>query len=260
MHPQSCSGMSTERQSKRLRTSPPPTPDDARNCYIDTVPDDSLQIVLRHLSNRPQHKNWHAYISPLSVNTALDVGGALARAASLEFRSIGREDGIPLHGDVDASIFRSLVHRLHLRRLVLELGGGHALPDVLRGCGAELRELDLHYNITLVTKADISAISTHCKKLSSLAIRGCLVEGTLAPIWRSIGSTLTRIYFGCYNCGFGNGIADFISASDMVEHCVKVHQVDVEELNHAVADVLVALGSRIRVLVIKNILDPSRVA
>ncbi len=247
--------MSTEHQSKRLTTNQLPTPDDPPDRYLDTVTDDSLRTVLRFLSNRPRHKNWHAYISPLSVNTALDVGGALRRAASLEFGAIGGDDGIPLYGDADASTFRSLVHRLHLHRLVLELGGGRVLTDVLLGCGAELRELDLDAKMTVVPKADIVAISTHCKRLSSLAIRGHRVEGTLAPIWRSLGSTLTRIYISCYCSRYG--IGDVISVPDLVQHCVNLRHVDVEELNHAVANVLIALGSRIRVLVIVDKIVPS---
>ncbi len=255
MQPPSCSRMYTEHQSKRLRTSPPPTPDDARNCYLGTVPDEILRIVLRFLSRRPQHQNWHRYTSPLSVNTALDVGGALARAASLEFRSIGGRVGVPLDSPHDASILRPLVHRLSLHRLVLKLDGGQALPDLLRRCGAELRELDLDAYGTAVTEADILAISAHCTNLSSLAIDGNRFEGMLTPIWRSIGSTLTRIYFGHYNCAFGNGIVDAISVPDFVEHCVNLRRVDVGMLNHAYADVLIALGSRIRVLNIEDELD-----
>ncbi len=222
------------------------------DCYLDTVPDDSLRIVLRYLSRRPQHHNWYAYISAHSVNTALDVGGGLARAALSEFQSIGGKDGIPLDADADASILCPLVHRLPLQRLVLKLDGGHLLPDLLRGCGAELRELVVNTGWTVITETDILAISTRCTKLTYLAIRGYHFESPLTPIWRSLGSTLTRIYIGWYFSSFGHGILGIISVPDLVQHCVNLHHVDVLTLNHVIANVLVALGSRIRVLGIED--------
>ncbi len=243
--------MPTESRSKRLHASPRLIPDDARSCYLDTVPDDSLRIVLRYLSRRPQHRNWHAYIAPDTVNTALNVGGALARAASLEFHSIGGDDGIPLDATLDASILRPLVHRLPLRRLVLKLDEGQVLPDLLRRCGGGLRELVLDTGWTVVTETDIAAISTHCTKLSSLLIRGNHVEGTLQPIWRALGSTLTRIYIGSYYSHYyplGDEFLHTISVRNLVNHCVHLRRVDVKDLNHQTVRVLVALGSRIRVL------------
>ncbi len=251
--------MSAEHPFKRLRKSPPSKPDDAHNRYLDTVTVGNLRIVLRYLSNRPQHKNWHASISPLSLYIALNVGGALARAASLEFHRMGGEHGIPLYLDDhdDAPICRSLVHRLPLHRLVLRCGGGQAVPDLLRGCGAELREFVYDAWGAVLTKNDICAIASHCKKLSWLAIHGNRVEGALAPIWRSIGSTLTRIHIACFYSVSGLGIVDVISVPDLVEHCVNLNHVEVEEVNHETADVLIALGSRIRVLTIVGKLIPS---
>ncbi len=132
-----------ERQHVQIRASPLPTQNGVPNCYLDSIPEEILQIVLRYLSRRPQHYNWHAYISPLSVRIALNVGGALARTASLEFQSIGGKDGIPHDTTLNASILRSVVYRLPLRRLFLKFDGNQALPDLLCGCGAELKELDL---------------------------------------------------------------------------------------------------------------------
>ncbi len=244
--------MSAEHQTKRLRTSSPPSPDDVRNCYLNTLPDDSLRIVLRYLSDRPQHPNWHPYISALSVNAALDVGGALACVASLEIRRIGGDDGIPIDTTLDASILRALVHRLPLHRLVLELDGGLLLPDLLYGCGAELRELVLYPRDTVITGTDVLAISTHCTKLASLAIHGYRFEGTLAPIWRSLGSTLTRIYIDRYYQPSDSDIEmrGLVAVPDMVEHCVNLRRVDVLVFLDPLTDVLLALGSRIRVLTI----------
>ncbi len=197
--------MCTERHSKRLRASSPPTLDDGRDCYLDTLPHDVVRIVLRSLSRRPRHENWHAYVSPFSVYTALGVGGTLARAASSEFKCIGGEDGLLFGNKADEPMLRTLAHRLPLHRLVLQHLGREFLPDLLRGCGAELRELVLDPVGTGITDADIHAISTHCTQLSYLAIRGYYVESPLAPIWRSLGSTLTRIYLGFYGSSSGSG-------------------------------------------------------
>ncbi len=111
---------------------------------------------------------------------------------------------------------------------------------------------------TEVTKSDILALSTNCKKLSSLDIPLCYVESSLAPIWRSLGSTLTRIRIRWYNqhSAARYQLADIIAAPDLVEHCVNLRHVDVEQLNQAVANALIALGSRIRVLRIASIPDP----
>ncbi len=237
--PPTCSQTSRRNRRRRLRASPPTTPDDARNCYLGTVPDDSLRIVLRFLSHRPQHLNWHAYISARRVNTVLNVGGALARAALSEFHGIGGKDGVPFDTDDDASILRPLVYRLPLRRLTLKLPGEKVLPDLLRRCGAELREMVLYG--TVFRRTDILAVSTQCTKLSSLAIHGNRVEGTLAPIWRSIGFTLSRIHI-CRK------ILGAIAGPYLVRHCLMLRRVDVLSLNDVIADVLVALGSRIRVL------------
>ena len=208
--------------------------------------------MLRFLSRRPQHRNWHAYTSPLSVNTALNVGGALARAASYEFHSIGGKDGIILDADADAAILSPLFYRLHLRRVVIKLPRQDVLPGLLRGCGAELRELVVNAGWTVITETDILAISTRCKKLSYLAIHGNHVAGTLSPIWRSLGPSLKRIYIGWYFSGFGHGILGTISVLDLVVHCVNLHRVDVLTLNNGITDILVALGSRIRVLGIED--------
>ncbi len=249
--------MFSEHNSKRLRETPPPKPGDARSRYLDTVPDDSLRIVLRYLSNRPQHRNWHTSISPSSVKTVFDVGGALARAASSEFHSIGGEDGILLVTTLDASMLCPIAHRLPLRRLVFDVGGGEVLCNFLRGCGAELKELVVDTEWSAITETDILAISTHCKKLSSLAISGHLVKSPLTPIWRSLGSTLTRIYIGCYSqySTAGYGFLGIMGAPDLVKLCVNLRRVDLKKLHNAAADVLVALGTRIRVLSIEHELD-----
>ncbi len=244
--------MFTERQPKRLRASTSPIPGDAHNRYLDTVSDDSLRIILRYLSRRPQHHNWHSYTSPHSVRTALDVGGALGRAALSEFQYVGGKDGVPLDTDADALILRPLFYRLPLRRLVVRLDGEEIFADALRGCGAELRELVVHAAWTLITKSNILAISIHCTKLSSLAIRGHYYKSPLAPIWRSLGSTLTRIYIGHYYSDFRCRIESIILVPDLVEHCVNLRHVDVVALNNAIVDVFFGLGNRIRVLCIEN--------
>ncbi len=179
----------------------------------------------------------------------LDVGGAPAHAVSLEFLALG-ENVISVNVDVDGSICRSLLHQIFLHRLVHKLGGGRSLACVLRGCGAELRKLYLNAKLNVATKADISAISTHFKKLSLFEIRGDHVLTMLAHVCRTLGADLRLIFIGLYCSALGSGIGNIITVPDLVEHCVKYHHVYVEPLKRALADVLPALGSRICVLVI----------
>ncbi len=232
-----------ERRSDVLSADQPPTRDDCRINYFDTVPDEVLRILLRHLSSRPQRQSWHPYISEVSVKTALDVGGALARAASHEFHGIGIKDGI--HWDtadnVSMLLLCPIIHRLALHRLVLRLDGGLILPDVLRGCGAELKELGLDGRGTVVKETDILAVSTYCTNLSSFAIQNSTSESPLGPIWRSLGSNLTRIFI-CPR------ILDAFSVSQLMNHCVNLHHVVLGPLNGEIVDILLAIGSRIRVL------------
>ncbi len=267
----SCSQLFTERSSKQLRTCPLPTSEKASNRYLDTLPDEVLPTVLRNLSCRPQHDKWQAYISADSVNTALDVGRALARAAVMEFRIIGGMNGVglpPLFA-LDVSILRSLVCRLPLHKIVFQFPSRpfwrftpketfhkvHAhtlLSDLLRGCGAELRELVLDTVLVDVTEKEILAISTHCAKLSSLAIRSSRLKGSLTPIWRSLGSTLTRLYISRYTSNLDEKVRNVISVGDLVEHCVNLCRVDMYELDYETADIVVPLGIRIRVLSIEQ--------
>ena len=111
-------------------------------------------------------------------------------AASLEFRCIGDNDGFPLDANDYALMFLFclLAYRLLLHRIVLEIDRGLMLPDVLYGCGTELRELVFDRRCAVVTVTDILALSINCKK------QNCLRESRLVTIWCSIGSTLTRIY------------------------------------------------------------------
>ncbi len=231
-----------------MRGSPLPTPGHARHGYLNTLADDSLRTVLQHLSDRPRNKNWHAYISPLLVFSTLEVGGALARVASFEFRRIGGDDGIPMRNYFGELFLRPLVYRLPLQRLVYRPLGKDALPDLLRGCGSELREFVLEGKGYGTRETDILSISTYCTKLSSLAIHGTRVEGTLVPIWRSLGSSLTRVYIGCYYRPLDHGVLDIVSIHDLAQHCVNLRRVDVKTLNDEIAEILVALGGRIRVL------------
>ena len=238
--------------SKRFRANPHSTLDDARNCYLDTVPDEVVRLVLRYLSDRPKHRNWQAYISAELVDTALDVGGALARAGSKEFHSIGGEDGIRIWRVRDVRCLSRLVYRLPVHRLVFELRllGNDPLDGLLRGYGAELRELVLRAKGAVVTKTDILDISTHCRRLSSFAVHDGLVDSPLTPMWRTLGSTLTRISIGWYAqySASGYGFLDIMSVPDMARHCLNLRRVDVGKLNIALGEVLTALGSRIRVL------------
>ena len=98
----------------------------------------------------------------------------------------------------------------------------------------------------------IHAILMHCTKLSSLAIRGRRIEGSLKPIWRSLGATLIRLHIGCYYSDLGKKRRDVISIPDLVRHRVNLHRVDVFNLDRAITSDLVALGSRIRVLAVKR--------
>ena len=165
-----------KRRRKRLRASPPLASSGARNSYFDAVPNHVLRIVLSYLSRRSQHHNWHAYVSAHSVNAVLDIGGALARAAVSEFHSLGGKDSLPLsNDDDDVSIVRPLVYRLPLRRLVLKVSREGAVADLIRGCGAELRELEVDAGCHLINQVDVYAISTSCTKLSYLAIRSHFV-------------------------------------------------------------------------------------
>ncbi len=245
-----------ERPSKRLRTIPPPPPDDRHNGYLDSVPDEVLRIVLRYLSRRPAHEKWHAYISAHSVDTALHVGGALERVASMEFHGIGGLDGIPSVTNLDVEILRSLVSRLPLRSLDVQLPGENFLSDILLECVDELRELVLDTAYIAMTQNDILAISMYCTKLSRLQIRGTRIEGPLTPIWRSLGSTLTGIYIARDYSAAGYRFPDIASVHDLVKHCVNLDRVVVQTLNYHTVDILVALGSRIRVL---GIMSPSTV-
>ncbi len=243
--------MSTERLSKRLRSCPPPAPDEARNYYFDTVPDDILRIVLRYLSRRPQSRHWHRNIAAESVNTTLDVGGALGRAALMEFNIVGGENGIP-PGNLDLTILRPLVYRLALRRLVLRISrnaGVDLLTYIIPGCGAELRELVLDYGNMMMTENEVVAISKHCTKLSWLEIGGRCIQGTLAPIWCSLGPTLTRIYIGRQ---YGRNVWDVFSVPDLVKHCVNLYRVDVKVMDYEMSRILATLGSRIRVLSVEQ--------
>ncbi len=249
--------MSTERTAIRLSASQQLTPDDSPSRYLNTLPDDVLRLVLRYLSRRPQQENWHPYISGLLVITAVDVGGAFAHAASSEFNSIGGDGGIRLGSSADDLMFRPLFYRLPLLRIDLQLLEDNVLPDILRGCGAELRVLVLDPPSAGITKTDILAISTHCRRLSSLAIRCSNFEAPLTPIWRSLGSTLTRIYFGFYYATSDSEILRTVSLPDLTEHCVNLRRVDVLTMNHALAVVLVALGSRIRILGVEDELGKS---
>ncbi len=182
------------------------------------------------------------------MNTALDVGGALERAALMEFNIVGGEYGILSDSTVDVRTVQRLVYRLPLCKLVLKISREGLLPDLLRVCGAELRELVLDVQEILFMKADILAISTDCTKLSSLKIHGRRIEGALAPIWRSLGSTLTHIYIGDYSSTFD----DVISVALLVQHCLNLYRVDVETVNNENIRILIALSSRIRVLGIEN--------
>ncbi len=125
------------------------------------------------------------------MNTAQDVGGALGRAALMEFDNIGGMNGIttPLVTTLEVSTFRPLVYRLPVRRLVLQLSERklwsftpkgmfrdfrevELLADLLRGCGADLRELVLDTSAIEVTEKEILAIATHCKKIEELCATG----------------------------------------------------------------------------------------
>ncbi len=125
-----------------------------RNCYLDTVPGDCLRTVLRNLSLRPKHHNWHTYISANSVDTTVDVGGALARAAIVEFIRFGGTDGIPLRSISDLVCLRRLVYKLPARRLVVQHRVNNFFRDLIRGCRAESRDLvlDARYDVYPITE------------------------------------------------------------------------------------------------------------
>ncbi len=79
----------------------------------------------------------------------------------------------------------------------------------------------------MVADTDVVAISTHCRKLSLLAIHGDRVQGMQAPIWRSLASSLPHIYVGFHSSADGSGMAGIISALGMAEHCVSLRSVHV---------------------------------
>ncbi len=175
--------MSTKRLSKQLRTIPLQTHDEERSLYLDTVPDEILRSVLRYLFRRPQNETWHAYVSADLESIALDVGGALGRTALMEFYITEGKRGIPPGTTLDMSILLALAYRIPLRRLASEFNEEAILPALLRGSGAELRELDVCTEGIVLTENDILAIATQCTKLCSLTIRDGCIAGVLAPIY-----------------------------------------------------------------------------
>ncbi len=88
--------------------------------------------------------------------------------------------------------------------------------------------------------------------LSWLEIHCNRVEGSLTPVWRSLGSILTRIYIDSYYTVLGHGVSRIISVPNLVKHCVNLYRIDVGELDNEIADVLVTLGNRIRILGVED--------
>ncbi len=183
------------------------------------------------------------------MDTALDVGGALKRAALMEFNCIGGMYGTPSGTNLDVTILRSFTCRLPLLSLNVQISRENFLSVVLPKCGDILRELVLDTAHIAMTQNDILAISMYCTKLLVLQIRGGRVESPLTPIWRSLGSTFRGLHIGCDYSAAGSRFLDLVSAHDLVEHCVNLHYLGVQTLRyHHTVDILVALGSRIRVL------------
>ncbi len=197
--------------------------------YLDFLPDEVLERLVRFLSKRPNHENWKFSVSVEDAVSLYNYGGPLSVGARKHFDTLSTtipyaedpglyvkvfceaEMGIFCHlltvaGDAVHTLFMgsyalSLLswitpftqHCVNVRNITLcGIDESFPLEDVLRARSGCWSELSLS-NREVLTPAQIHAISAHCKGLRKFALGRTTILDDLSPIWESIGSTLTFI-------------------------------------------------------------------
>lgn len=198
--------------------------------YFRTLSVDALADVFRHLSTRPLHCRWSAFVSPWDVALVCGEGHPLQYAVRANMTSmhahywhqLPREleaSGVQLERGYEDSTFNDLLtaHAVRLRVLsmdafgfpvnsgapfahcrclrVLFLGFNHHRLDVvplLRACGHGLRELHLTGEDHL-PQWHVNAIAQWCTALTTLSLEHLSTDTSLEPLWRAVGESLTHI-------------------------------------------------------------------
>lgn len=205
-----------------------------RCSYLDTLPLDALNDILRYLSTRPNLKRWQAYVRPADALLALQTGGSLTCSARNAFQAIhmhfdfGEHRAVPVTGIQmerawDGSVYCDLVMeqgpRLHELSFDLDyqprfcdgkifefctslrslsIGHRHSklnLNPILTACGTYLRELHVQREEVL-TGDHVQAIRKHCRSLQRLTLAHETADVPLGKLWRDIGATIRRLSIG----------------------------------------------------------------
>lgn len=180
--------------------------------FFDLVPQDTLFIVLRHLSKQPYAQRWCESVNSMDALMVLQCGGALRDASgemmkslrSAEFEKVSPNEHLSLANLMAPHLERLLVteyvistidyHRIvPLRELIFEENvSANDLDHVLVICGESLKELEIKGEC--MKESSVTTISSHCKSLESFSISYNVYPATLGPIWNSIGSTLLKLH------------------------------------------------------------------
>lgn len=206
-----------------------------RRSYLDELPSDVLEVILRHLSVRPHLRDWQAQLDPWHALRVLECGGQLRAAARRAFYGLHMHfDCLPMHRQKrsglqldrggHSSLFGDLVLELgpRLRVLTFDVYGASGLCDgsmfefccnlrtlalgsgnskmnisaILSKCGSSLCQLHFGRDDGKLRKHIVPAIAAHCQKLESLTLEHETCEGTLEPLWTAIGGSLRHLAFG----------------------------------------------------------------
>ena len=149
--------------------------------YLDTIPSDALEHVVRHISDRPRYRNWLAFISATDALVMLRLGSQVTRGVvGRTLKSI----------TVSPSIYRQS-NDIYFLSYVDEA----ELTNILSNKAGNIEYIHLRYGSARLPAAEVwlNGIANNTVSLRKLVIHEDIADGPLGRILRSRGGRLTSL-------------------------------------------------------------------
>lgn len=254
--------------------------------FLDTIPEDALEHIVRHISTRPRYRNWIAFISAKDALAMLNINIPGTRLViQRTFKSITVTPSIYRESNdlyflsyVDETdltlLLKSVAHvieHIHLRYGSARLPAAELWLNSISSKAFSLRKLVIHEDISdgplerilrgrgnnlqsltvwhLYSRERIELVARHCTNLSEFNVRHLLCASE--ALWAAVGPSLLSLNILLCGVSYPTGTIDPSATLHGIRtHCRNLNKLYIEEpfenFDLAIAAIYASYGGQLK--------------